>query len=334
MTKTVSSAYEGDFQGQKAIWLRYGAYEAAIIPELGGNLAVFRETERGFKLIREPSESEMAAFVNRPMVHGIPVLFPPNRYEDGKFPWNGKTYQLPVEETARQNHIHGFFFDIPWQVEGYGADESSSYVVVAQRVAEGHKAYTYFPHAFTIKIRYSLSKEGLKQEVGIRNDGREAMPCTIGFHTSLKAPFAEGSAKEDYVLKMTIGKAVELTERMLPTGNYLPLDANEEKLKTGGVSPYFAPLDHHYTAEPQNGRNVMELTDTRLNVKLVYDAGTAYKFWMIYNADANSGFFCPEPQTNMVNAPNAPFSAEEAGLARIEPGEVWQETSRMYCENV
>jgi aldose 1-epimerase len=328
----MSNAYEGAFQGEKAIWLKFGAYEAAIVPDIGGNLVAFRDAEKGFRYLREPEADEMEAFRKRPMVHGIPVLFPPNRYEDGKFPWNGSTYQLPVNEPNRGNHLHGFFFDIPWQVDDYGADESSSYVVVAQRVNESHPAYSSFPHRFTIKIRYSLGNDGLKQEVGVRNDGSDPMPCAIGFHTTLNAPFAPGSSPSDYTLRMTIGERIELNERMLPTGGYLPLDSDEQRLKEEGTTPYFAQLDNHYTAVPQGGRNVMELTDTRLNAKLVYDAGTAYKFWMIYNADANSGFFCPEPQTNMVNAPNAPFPAEHAGLVTLAPGEVWQETSRFYSE--
>ncbi|RKN85003.1 aldose 1-epimerase [Paenibacillus ginsengarvi] len=328
----MSKAFEGVYQGEQAIWLQFGKYEAALIPQAGGNLVAFRDTERNFRFIREPGEGDMEAFMNRPMVHGIPVLFPPNRYEDGKFPWNGSVYRLPVNEANRDNHLHGFFYDIPWQVDDYGSDEHASYVVVAQRVTESHPAYTYFPHRFTIKIRYSLSSDGLRQEVGVRNDGQEAMPCVIGFHTSLNAPFAPGSSPSDCKLRMTIGERIELNEQMLPNGRFTPLDDNEKSLKGDGVSPYFARLDNHYTAVPQGGRNAMELTDTRLGVKFIYDAGEAYRFWMIYNGDANSGFFCPEPQTNMVNAPNAPFRADETGILSLAPGEVWQETSRMYSE--
>ncbi|GAA3400907.1 aldose 1-epimerase [Paenibacillus hodogayensis] len=328
----MSKAYEGTYHGERAIWLQFGPYEAAVLPNIGGNLIAFRDKERGFAFIREPQGEEIEAFKKRPMVHGIPVLFPPNRYEDGAFSWNGATYRLPVNEPNRGNHLHGFYFDIPWEVDDFGADETSSYVVVAQRVTESHPSYTHFPHSFTLKLRYSLSASGLQQEVGVRNDGSEPMPCTIGFHTSLNAPFSPESAPADCVLRMTIGQRIEMNERMLPTGRYAALDADEQRLKEEGTSPFFAKLDNHYTAEPQGGRNVMELTDTRLNAKLVYDVGNSYKFWMIYNADAESGFFCPEPQTNMVNAPAAPFPAEETGLVSLAPGEVWQETSRMYCE--
>ncbi|PYI56417.1 aldose 1-epimerase [Paenibacillus flagellatus] len=326
----MSNAYEGTFHGEKAIWLRYGAYEAALLPDVGGNLVAFRDTEKGYRYLREPEADEMDAFKRRPMVHGIPVLFPPNRYEDGRFPWNGRTYQLPVNEAKTGNHLHGFFYDMPWQVDDYGADDVCSYVVVAQRVTESHPAYASFPHRFTIKIRYSLGPDGLKQETGVRNDGDEPMPCTLGFHTTVNAPFAPGSSPSDCRFKMTIGRRIELNDRMLPTGRYAPLSEHETLMQGDGTSPFFEPLDNHYTAVPQGGRNVMELTDTRANAKLVYEAGNAFKFWMIYNGGAQGGFFCPEPQTNMVNAPAAPFSAEEAGIVTLAPGEVWQETSRMY----
>jgi len=74
----------------------------------------------------------------------------------------------------------------------------------------------------------------------------------------------------------------------------------------------------------------MELTDRRLGLKLIYDVGTAYKQWMIWNNGASGEFFCPEPQLNLVNAPNSTLPAEEIGLVTLEPGQIWEETSRLY----
>jgi len=327
----VANAFEGLYEGEKAIWLKAGSYEAALLPKYGGNLTAFRDAARGYRFLHEPGAEEMERFKARPTVWGIPVLFPPNRYEDGLFPWNGNVYRLPVNEEKTGNHLHGFFLNEEWKVDGFGETGRESYAVIAQRVDKSHPLYKTFPHEFTLKIRYSLSEDGLAMEVGVRNDGDQPMPCALGFHTSINAPFAPGSTAEDYTVRMTIGKRVELNERMLPTGKLLELSEDEEKLRTSGISPYFSPLDNHYTAEPQDGRNRMELTDHRLNVKLVYDAGTAYKFWMIYNAQAGGAFFCPEPQINMVNAPKAPFPPEQIGIVSLAPGEVWQETSRIYA---
>ncbi|MNW64565.1 hypothetical protein D3C74_428610 [compost metagenome] len=65
--------------------------------------------------------------------------------------------------------------------------------------------------------------------------------------------------------------------------------------------------------------------------KLVYDVGTSYKHWMIWNNNACNEFFCPEPQMNLVNAPNVEgISAEESGLVGLQPGELYEQTSRLY----
>jgi len=324
------SAYEGKYQGETAIWLKAGRYEAALLPEIGGNLIAFRDHENGYRFLHEPTEDEMPAFKERPIIHGIPVLFPPNRYEDGQFPWEGKVYQFPINEPDRGNHLHGFVSNTPWKVEAYGQTDTESFVTVALTVDENHEAYTYFPHKFTIRLRYALSSDGLSQQVFVRNNGADIMPCLIAFHTSVNAPFVSDSNAKDYRVKLTIGQRWEMNERMLPTGAYQPLKAEEEALRDGGVYPFFEAMDNHYTAVAQNGRNRMELTDTQKQVTLVYDVGTSYKQWMIWNNFANEGFFCPEPQINLVNAPKASVPAEQAGLFSLTPGEIWEETARFY----
>lgn len=329
--KLHTAAYEGTYHGEKAIWLKAGAYEAAVLPEIGANLIAFRDTEKQYRFLREPEADEMEEFKKRPIIHGIPVLFPPNRYEDGKFPWNGQCYSFPINEPNFNNHLHGFLYDIPWQVKEFTAGEVESRVILAQTVGEGHAVYNYFPHSFTVTLSYTLSDSGLRQHVMVRNDGDAGMPCLLAFHTAINAPFAAGGSAEDCRLQVTIGKRWELNDRMLPTGRFQPLTPEEEQMKREGISPYFEAMDNHYTSEARNGRNRMVLTDARQRVKLIYDAGAAYKQWMIWNNKASRTFFCPEPQINLVNAPNVSLPAEETGLVSLEPGEIWEETSRLYC---
>ncbi|MCZ4149572.1 hypothetical protein BZG21_34730, partial [Escherichia coli] len=53
--------------------------------------------------------------------------------------------------------------------------------------------------------------------------------------------------------------------------------------------------------------------------------------WMIWNNHTEGGFFCPEPQMNLVNAPHLPdIPAEESGLIGLEPGELFEQSSRLY----
>ncbi len=329
---TKPRAFEESYQGESAVWLQAGPYEAAVLPDTGANLIAFRDIEKQYTFLKEPLADEMEAFKNNPIINGIPVLFPPNRYEDGKFPWNGKTYEFPVNEKSTGNHLHGFLHNIPWEVESFGADETESRVTLVLHIREGHPVYSYFPHTFTVRLRYTLSGQGLFQHVTVRNKGKDRMPCLLAFHTSINAPFVSGGSASDYRFRMTIGERWELDERMLPTGKYQPLKQEEELMRGQGVSPFFEPMDNHYTSRPQDGRNRMELTDSRNGVTLVYDVGTAYKQWMIWNNNATEGFFCPEPQVNLVNAPNMDLPAEQIGLIGLEPGEIWEETSRLYIK--
>ncbi|QYR23258.1 aldose 1-epimerase [Paenibacillus sp. sptzw28] len=327
-----NQAFEGAYQGEKAVWLKSGRYEAAILPEIGGNLIAFRDNENGYRFLHEPTPDEMESFKARPFIHGIPVLVPPNRFEDGKFPWNGKTYEFPVNEPATGNHLHGFVHSETWDVEDFGQTVNESFVTVALKVDEQHAVYKFLPHKFTIKLRYTLSDAGLSQHILVRNDGEDVMPCLFAFHTAVNAPFAPGGSAKDYRVKLTIGERWELNERMLPTGKFQPLKAEEELLKGEGINPFFEAMDNHYTAVAQNGRNRMELTDTKLGLTLVYDVGTSYKQWMIWNNGATEGFFCPEPQINLVNAPHVDLSADEIGLFSLAPGEIWEETGRLYVK--
>jgi aldose 1-epimerase len=328
-----NEAYKDKYLDEKAIWLKTDKYIAAVLPNIGGNLVAFREPAKGYRFLHEPTEQEWESFKGRPMIHGIPVLFPPNRYEDGKFTLNGREYRFPVNEARTGNHLHGFFYNIPWTVTNFSANEQESTVTLFQDVDERHSAYEHFPHRFTMTLTYSLSdKEGLVQHIAIVNRGAEAMPCMVAFHTAVNAPFAPGSTARDCRFKATIGKRWELNERMLPTGKFQEMGEAEKKIQGEGQYPFFESMDNHYTSEPQNGRNFMTLTDEKAGARLVYEVGFGYKQWMIWNNGAQEGFFCPEPQVNLVNAPNVDVPADLSGLLQLAPGETWAETSRLYSE--
>lgn len=325
------TAYKGIYHDEEAIWLKADPYEAVMLPAKGGNLIALRDSERNFQFLREPTAEQMeTVFKDRPFIFGIPVLFPPNRFDAGRFTWHGRQYAFPINEVEYGNHLHGFLYDAKWNVESFGADHVESYVVVSIEVNEQHPIYQYFPHCFMIRIRYSLSSLGLSQHVMIRNNGLTDMPCMIAFHTTLNAPFAKESSVDDYQFHVTIGDRWQLNQRMLPTEQFQLLTENEKRIQHDFISPFFEPMDNHYTVSHQNGSNRMELLDHHHRIKLIYDVGIAYRQWMIWNNEATPGFFCPEPQTCVVNAPNLAFAKEQTGMIALAPKQLWEETSRLY----
>jgi aldose 1-epimerase len=323
---------EHNFDGMNAVTLKAGKYSAMVLPEFGGNLISFRDEEQNYSFLRTPPD--VAALTRKPVLYGMPVLFPPNRYEDGTFTIHDRTYQFPINEEATHTHIHGFLKDIPWDVSATGTTTDTAYVELSKQVDSNGDIFRYFPHEFAIRIRYTLMTEGLHQDVTIQNNGSEAMPLMLGFHTSLHVPFALGSKPEDYTLHVTVGQRWELSERMLPTGHFQALTSEEEQLRDGGVYPFYGVLDNHYTAMPQGGKNYAALTDNRLGVRLIYEVDEQYRQWMVFNNFSRGEFVCPEPQTSMVNAPNVDLPNSTTGLVMLQPASVWQATNRLYVETL
>lgn len=328
-----TKAVEATFQGRRAVVLQWGAVQATVLPEVGANLVSFRDLAQGFTLLHEPGADEMDDFRRTPYLYGTPVLFPPNRYDDGVISYAGKRVQLPVNEPSTGTHLHGVLYDYPWEVKDFGSNRVESYVVLSVQVDERHPLFAAWPYCFSIELRYGLNELGLSQHVLVRNTGDDPMPCLLGFHTAINAPFAEHGDAENYRCRISIGERWELDGRGLPTGVRLPLSAAEEALRDVGAYPFAQPMDHHYTALADRGYNRMELWDMAQDVTLVYDVGPSYGQWMFWNHYGQPGFFCAEPQVNVVNAPGVGLPENEVGLFPVRPGEVWEAHSRLYLRD-
>jgi galactose mutarotase-like enzyme len=112
----------------------------------------------------------------------------------------------------------------------------------------------------------------------------------------------------------------------LPTGNKPAFDSVSSALKNGTFDPRTPGVSRHYRAA-KNG--MMWIYNKDKNIKMVYKnncrydfdkALGEYTFRLIYNGDG-SEYICLEPQTCLANAPNGPFSREEARFAYIKPHE-------------
>lgn len=257
----MSAVEECRYLGLRAIRLTARPYQALVLPDTGANLISFKDIERGLSFLREPTPEEMSAFMAKPTTWGIPVLFPPNRIEDGTFTIGELTYYFPINEESRHNHLHGFLHSTTWTVESSGWTDEEAFIVLAVNLDEMHEAYKSFPHAFKFKLEYRLDGSGLRQTVEVENLGQTPMPFMLGFHTAINVPFSPSSTEQDYVFTATIGRRWEMNHRMLPTGAYQPLNDGELRISRDGINPFFEPMDNHYTALPQDGRNYVTVTD-------------------------------------------------------------------------
>lgn len=264
------------------IELEAGLWKAKVLPSCGANLAELFYDNR--MILRPPAD--LAQLRQSPYLYGNPFLLPPNRTRDGRFTFEGRVYELPINEEANHNHIHGQMHDAEFSVE-----DSTQRELWCRYENKGER----YPFPFTVVFHYELSENGLLLEIRVRNDGEGRMPLLIGFHTTFAEP---------ETFAVPVGKRWERDERFLPTGELIELGEREKRIRNGRYGSG-EPLSGYYTAKGHRAR-VGE-----------FFMETSEKFgqWVLFNGGGKDGYLCVEPQSGPVNGLNMPgmYQALEKG---------------------
>ncbi len=292
--------------------LTAGGYRACVCPDLGGNCLRLTHLETGAELLRTPEcIDEVRA---NPNVFGTPFLFPPNRITGAEYEFEGRRYCFPANGD-RGTHIHGFLSRSPFQVTALETKEDSAWISL-EYAAAPEKPYLTFPHAFRVQMKITLGSTGLTHAVSVFNDSDANMPCGVGFHTTLRAPFMPDGREEDCVFTLGVGREWLLAETVIPDGRTQEESPLQTALNGEGMIPCTLPLSNLFE---QQGPAI--LRDRASGRAIRYVVSEPFHFWMVYNRDARSRFLCPEPQSWMNDAPNRPFPDEDTGFRFIAPGE-------------
>ena len=325
-----------EWNGLQAIEFAKGDYTALLIPSVGANVVRLANTRLGVEILRTPAADEIETFKSRPQIFGLPLLFPPNRIADGRYTFEGRTYQYPITIEKEHNYHHGIIKGLPFVVSKIKEDAEEVKIECRYYSNLFHDAiYRDFPHAFKCKVIFKLSVKGLKQEVTFSNRSEERMPVGVGFHTPICIPFAGGEAA-DYVMRAAVGEQVELSERNLPTGKKLPLTEQFAKLRNEGLQVTdCAPIEAGFTlreievdGRPYRGALV---ENKRTGVRVFYEVDDKTTYWTIWNNGGQVPYCCPEPQSWETNAPNAADPAA-AGFRSIAPGDTFSIKFKLYAK--
>lgn len=325
--------------GMEAVEMEAGGYQALLIPEVGANLIKLSIPEKNIEIFRTPKEEGIENFLKTPQLFGLPILFPPNRIEDGTFTYNGIKYEYPITIPHQNNHHHGLLKVQKFIVThtGIGADHvkvSASFF--SNRV--NNEIYKGFPHEFECRMDFKLSAQGLEHTVTFINNSDQPMPLGVGYHTPVMVPFVKGADPQKYSLKMSVGKRLELTERTLPTGNLLELNEEEVQLKEEGMAPVGKGMEMSMTSEPLvvDGKeyNGAIFTDNANNVSVYYETDREFGHWTFWNNGGGVPWACAEPQTWAINAPNLDLPDETTGFKTVAPHGEWSAVSKIYAKQV
>lgn len=244
------------------------------------------------------------------------VLIPfPGRIPDGRYTFEGETFQLERNDKEGPNAIHGFVRALPWYMPVVESDCATFTIQLDASVyaAKG------FPFSLSVSVTYALSVLGLSCSFEVKNVGRNVAPVGVGFHPY----FVVGAGTiDDCEVEIPASGLVEFNERLLPTGKIHAVAGTEWDFRS--CRPIGdRRFNHCYTQlnrtedgtataifrRPQNGRTISVAMDR------------SWSAIVVYSGDAIAGHarraLAIEPMTCATDAFNHP----EWGLKRLPVGE-------------
>lgn len=285
----------------------FGGYVAEFRSDLGGNCYRLCHKESGAELLRSP-ESEEKLF-SEIYLFGNPILFPPNRVRGGEFEFEGRKYNLPINEPKTNSHIHGALYKKPFEV----VEKNEASVSFLYKAEAGE--YIGFPHAFRVLRRYELSENGLTETVKVFNDSDTNMPFMLAFHTTFNIPFSPDGKEESCYMKVAVGKEHLRDTNYLPTLEYEGGREREMQLNTGNYPIASDALSAFYdNFDPKS-----EIIDKTSGLKIVYEGSEQYKYRMLW-VKKGGNLAVIEPQTCAIDCFHLEEPAEKKGLLVIAPG--------------
>ncbi len=313
--------------GMPCVRLDAGGYSALIAPEVGSNVIRLQDVENGLEFFRFSDNNTYETLLQSAEVWGLPTLYLPNRFADGVLRTSDAVYHLPVNEKAPyNNHIHGFLHKRAHTVVEHGADANCAWAKTAYDYDEKDPFFQFLPIRFRAEFTFILSACGLEYEFKLINLSRKMMPISVATHTAINSPFVVGGKEKDERITVPIGKRCLLNERCLPTKELGDLTVQDLEYRSGSRCPVLQNIDNEmYFAEHMmiEGEDFYGLVceDLASGKKFAYEISDNYKFWIIWNDRGFNGYFCPEPMSAMIDAPNLDLPNAFTGYKELAPEE-------------
>jgi len=241
--------------------------QQAVIVEVGGGLRSY--SSGGRELVDGYGADEMSSSGRGQ------VLIPwPNRIADGSYEFDGKRYQVPLNEPERSNAIHGLVRWAAWNVAEREADR-----VVMEHVLHPQPGY---PFALRTSIEYALSDRGLRVRTTTTNLGTERCPYGHGAHPYLTL----GTAIIDRLfLTLPARTVLQSDQRGLPIDSKAVDGTGYDFRQSRQIGS--TVLDHAFTdlQRDENHLAWVKLRDPDSGIQVSLWVDRSYPYLMLFSGD-------------------------------------------------
>lgn len=188
----------------------------------------------------------------------------PNRICDGKYTFEGKTYQLEKNHAKEGHAIHGLLFDKKFSfIDKTISDDFISLTFEHEIKKDDFDGY---PFNLLASITFKLEKEKLSIEVKATNLNDINIPYGVGWHPYIKL----GNKIDNYNLTIPSEDALELSQEkiMIPTSKIIKKTIGK-KIGNAILDTGFTHLKEHSTQI----ENVTVFQDESMDFLQIYTPG-------------------------------------------------------------
>ena len=189
------------------------------------------------------------------------ILAPwPNRIKDGKYSFNKKDYQLPVNEVSKNNSLHGLVANCHWEV--ILQDQSK---VILQHLLNQPDIY---PGKLQLQVSYEIIEQGVEISVLSENVGDISAPYGVSIHTYLVAGALVKN--NELLLQLPTDQFLEVdAERLLPIKLQPVTGTNFDFISLKKISDLF--IDHAFKYSSDYPRSISLLNAEGQGAEVIFD---------------------------------------------------------------
>lgn len=280
----------------------------SLVPTFGATLnqVALRKGEKVYELVDGCKTYEALLEEGKNTFKGS-SLFPfPNRIKGGRYSFEGKEYQLPLNFPQENNAIHGLLLTEKFTIVAQEATAEKASVTLQYSY---NRQFEGYPFKCMLTYELELSKEGFICKTTITNTDTTAIPVGQGWHPYFKT----GSKVDELVLKIPSDSLYLVDDRMVPTLQMAGVNGYNTEKKIGSDK-----FDTGYKVKNSGMIATTEITDPAQNIKLVIWQETGlgkYNFLQVYTPPSRHTI-AVEPMTCLADAFN-----NQQGLITLKPSE-------------
>ncbi|NQX45666.1 aldose 1-epimerase [Paenibacillus tritici] len=303
---------KGQWNGYDTYILHSCELEVTLLPRLGNNVISLWDRKEERQILRQPDESDLTSYLQKPYHFGMPLLVPPGRIRGGNFQFGGTSYQF--DRNAGEHHIHGLHRTQAWCVSDIEEDEEGCAVTTEFITTDDPEWIRQFPEPLKFEMTFRLQDDRLEQTLKVTHLGTRRIPFGAGYHTWFMLDGTPGR----WNVTLPAEAVYELSEDLLPSGQLLPLGGLESlhtRLNLQGAN-----LDTVLRIAEQQPAEAVLMREDGYGLRYSVDRNF-FHHWVLYTKGEADQFLCIEPLTWLPDAPNLPQDDSFTGLITLEPGQ-------------